>query len=46
MADWIVLAVLIVCFWWLFRGLQRDFTLLDRRLDHLEEKLEEIKRLR
>jgi hypothetical protein len=46
MAAWIVLVVLVVCFWWLFRGLQRDFTLLDGRLDRLEEKLEEIKRLR
>jgi hypothetical protein len=46
MASWIVLVVVILGFWWLFHGLQRDFIWLHGRLDQLEEKLEEIKRLR
>lgn len=46
MANWIVLVVVIVEFVILGHGLDKGFRLLDGRLDRLEEKLEEIKRLR
>jgi hypothetical protein len=47
MAAWIVLVVVIVGFWRLWflpYGLERDFEALDKRLDLLEKKLEEIGR--
>jgi len=43
MLSWIILVVVIVGFgrlWFLPRGLERDFNLLDEKLNRLEQKLD------